>query len=132
MEELVSALEGSGPEPAQARVPLAGEYELLYSAAKGGSNGKVGPFTGVVTQIISDEASFINQVVLWGGALTVQLHARREVLDDERIRVDFVETSFQLFGREVSPRGLPKFGAPMAGEPSATTCPPPKGALMTP
>lgn len=104
VEELASALKGTGSEAAQARVPLAGEYELVYSASKGGSNGKVGPFVGKVTQIIRDESSFINQVVLWGGALTVQLHARRQVLDDERIRVDFVETVFQLFGREVSRR----------------------------
>ena len=69
--------------------------------AKGGSNGKVGPFVGTVSQIIVDEASFINQVSLFGGALVVQLYAQREVIGDDRIRVDFVETVFSLFGQEV-------------------------------
>ena len=48
-----------------------------------------------------DEASFINQVSLFGGALVVQLHAQREVIGDDSIRVDFVETVFSLFGQEV-------------------------------
>jgi hypothetical protein len=58
---------------AAARVPLAGTYDLLYSMAKGGSNGKVGPFVGRVSQIILDEKAFINQVELFNGFLTVQL-----------------------------------------------------------
>ena len=82
-------------------MPLAGTYDLLYSMAKGGSNGKVGPFVGTVSQIILDEQNFINQVSLFGGALVVQLYAQREVIDDEKIRVSFVETVFNLFGREV-------------------------------
>jgi len=99
VEDAAAALEGASAVPAQARVPLAGTYDLLYSAAKGGSNGKIGPFVGQVTQVIKDETSFVNQVSL--GPLTVQLHATREVLDDNRIRVSFVETVFSLFGREL-------------------------------
>ena len=76
--------------------------DLLYSMSKGGSNGKVGPFVGKVSQIILDNKAFINQVQLFGGALTVQLHAEREVLDDSRIRVTFRETVFKIFGREVT------------------------------
>ena len=101
VEELASALAGTGSEKAQSRVPLQGTYDLLYSMSKGGSNGKVGPFVGSVTQIIVDETNFINQVELLGGVLTVQLQAKREILDDDRIRVSFVETVFKLFGNEV-------------------------------
>lgn len=101
VEATAAALAGTSDEAAQARVPLGGTYDLLYSAAKGGSNGKVGPFVGTVSQIIVDEKAFINQVQLFGGLLTVRLRAEREILDDERIRVSFVETVFQLFGRDV-------------------------------
>ena len=100
VEAAAAALEGSGPrEPA--RVPLAGTYELLFSMSKGGSSGKLGPLKGPVSQIIVDDVQFINQVSLLGGALVVQLHATREVLDAKRIRVSFVETVFKLFGKEV-------------------------------
>ena len=101
IERLASELDGAGSVDAQARVPLKGTYDLLYSMAKGGSNGKVGPFVGAVSQIIVDEQNFINQVSLFGGAVVVQLHAQREVIDDNKIRVQFVETVFQLFGNEV-------------------------------
>ena len=61
----------------------------------------MGPFVGKVSQVIVDEKSFINQVELFGGALTVQLNAEREIIDDVRIRVTFVETCFRIFGQEV-------------------------------
>mmetsp|Transcript_54330 Transcript_54330/g.140319 ORF Transcript_54330/g.140319 Transcript_54330/m.140319 type:complete len:233 (-) Transcript_54330:435-1133(-) len=98
-EEEAAALSATATNSiAAARVPLAGTYELLYSMAKGGSNGKVGPFIGKVSQIILDEKAFINQVELFGGFLTIQLHAEREILDDDRIRVSFVETCFSIYG----------------------------------
>jgi hypothetical protein len=56
-----------------------------------------------VSQVVVDETRFINQVQLFG-ALTIQLHAERVVLSDERIRVTFVETAFQLFGLELARR----------------------------
>ena len=88
--------------PTPARVELRGTYQLLYSAAKGGSNGKVGPFVGKVTQLIQDDEIFFNQVALFAGLLTVKLKARREILDDQRIRVSFIETTFSILGREVN------------------------------
>ena len=102
IEALASGLADASTEAAQARVPLKGTYELLWSMSKGGSNGKVGPFVGKVSQIIVDDTNFINQVELFGGLVTVQLHAQRKILDDEKIRVTFVETAFSLFGNEVS------------------------------
>lgn len=92
------ALQGQGAK-SPARVPLAGTYDLLYSASKGGSSGKLGPLTGKVTQIITDDTNFINRVEI--GPLRVSLSAERKVLDDERIRVSFVETAFCLFGVEL-------------------------------
>ena len=64
--------------------------------AKGGSNGKVGPFVGKVNQIFVDDTNFINQVTL--GPLKVELLATREILDDKRVRVTFKKTRFNLFG----------------------------------
>ena len=48
-----------------------------------------------------DEKNFINQVSLFGGAVIVQLNAQREVIDDNKIKVEFVETVFKIFGKEV-------------------------------
>ena len=102
-ESEASALSDKAPSNvAAARVPLMGTYDLLYSMAKGGSNGKVGPFVGKVSQIVLDDKVFVNQVELFGGFVTVQLYAEREVLDDQRIRVSFVETVFRIYGAEVS------------------------------
>ncbi|GMH97661.1 hypothetical protein TrST_g10696 [Triparma strigata] len=77
-------------------IPLTGTHELLFSMAKGGSNGKVGPFVGKVNQIFVDDTNFINQVTL--GPLKVELLATREILDDKRVRVTFKKTRFNLFG----------------------------------
>lgn len=89
------------PTYAPAKIPLKGTYQMLFSASKGGSNGKVGPFVGNVTQIILDDKQFLNQVTLFGGLVAVSLRAEREILDDTRIRVSFRETIFKVFGREV-------------------------------
>eukprot|EP00747_Dinoflagellata_sp_TGD_P179070 gnl/TRDRNA2_/TRDRNA2_29235_c0_seq2.p1 gnl/TRDRNA2_/TRDRNA2_29235_c0~~gnl/TRDRNA2_/TRDRNA2_29235_c0_seq2.p1 ORF type:complete len:269 (+),score=42.06 gnl/TRDRNA2_/TRDRNA2_29235_c0_seq2:95-901(+) len=100
VEAAAVALSGLGAsQPAQ--VPLAGEYDLLFSMSKGGSNGKIGPLTGQVSQIIVDDENFINQVSLFGGMLIAQLYAKRKVMDEKRIKVSFVETVFKLFGKEV-------------------------------
>ena len=101
IEKLACELDGKGDDDAQANVPLKGTYDLLYSMAKGGSNGKVGPFIGAVTQIIVDEQNFINQVSLFGGAVVVQLYAQRDIIADNKIKVEFVETVFNIFGKEV-------------------------------
>jgi len=86
---------------ALAQIPLAGTYDLLYSMAKGGSNGKVGPLVGKVSQIILDERAFINQVELFGGFVTIQLYADRQIIDDNSIRVSFVDTVLRIYGAEV-------------------------------
>ena len=87
------------PQPAQ--IPLSGVYDLVFCTAKGGSNGKVGPFVGKVTQTFVDETNFINAVALFGGAVKISLFAEREVLDDDKIRVTFKETAGACFGKQL-------------------------------
>ena len=86
---------------APAQRPLEGVFDLVYTSAKGGSNGKVGPFVGAVTQTFVDDRSFINAVDFFGGAVKLSLYAEREIIDDERIRVKFRETGVQVFGNEI-------------------------------
>ena len=84
-----------------ARDTLTGQHELVYSASPSASSGKLGPFTGKVTQSFLDETSFINRVELFGGLAKVELNAERKVLDDSRIKVIFRRTDFFLLGKEV-------------------------------
>ena len=84
-----------------ARDTLTGQHELVYSASPSASSGKLGPFTGKVTQSFLDETSFINRVELFGGLVKVELNAERKVLDDSRIKVIFRRTDFFLLGKEV-------------------------------
>ena len=64
--------------------------------AKGGSNGKLGPFVGKVQQDFLDDENFINSVRL--GPLMIRLQAVREILTDRNVRVKFKNTSVSLFG----------------------------------
>lgn len=98
IEAACAVLEKSAP-PNLTDLPLTGVHDLLFSMAKGGSNGKLGPFTGKVTQTFVNDSDFVNAVEL--GPVKVMLKATREVLDAERVRVSFVETVFTLFGKEL-------------------------------
>mmetsp|Transcript_3048 Transcript_3048/g.4104 ORF Transcript_3048/g.4104 Transcript_3048/m.4104 type:complete len:224 (+) Transcript_3048:79-750(+) len=91
-----------------ARFPLKGFHELIYSAAPGGSSGKIGPFSGKVRQEFVDDTIFINTVEL--GPLKIALRAERKVLDDKRIRVTFRETTIYLFGNVVTSKELENSG----------------------
>lgn len=84
-----------------ARETLTGQHELVYSASPSASSGKLGPFTGDVTQSFLDETSFINRVELFGGLAKVELNAERKIVDDTKIKVFFKRTDFFLFGKEV-------------------------------
>eukprot|EP00617_Octactis_speculum_P002185 CAMPEP_0185773716 /NCGR_PEP_ID=MMETSP1174-20130828/74745_1 /TAXON_ID=35687 /ORGANISM="Dictyocha speculum, Strain CCMP1381" /LENGTH=179 /DNA_ID=CAMNT_0028460511 /DNA_START=173 /DNA_END=712 /DNA_ORIENTATION=- len=87
--------------PKPARMELTGVYDLLYCTAPGGSNGKVGPFVGAVTQTFVDETRFINGVGFLGDVVKICLHADRKVLDDVRIKVTFREMSLSILGLEL-------------------------------
>lgn len=82
-----------------ARQPLTGIWDLLYCTAPGGSNGKIGPFVGDVTQTFLDETKFINAVQL--GGVKVSLEAERSIIDDLKIKVIFKEMAFSIFDVEV-------------------------------
>jgi hypothetical protein len=100
IERAIAALEESCP-PEPARRELSGTYDLLFCTAPGGSNGKVGPFVGTVTQQFLDGDNFINAVELFGGSVKVSLYAQRKVIADDRIQVTFKETGVQVFGNEL-------------------------------
>mmetsp|Transcript_37688 Transcript_37688/g.69686 ORF Transcript_37688/g.69686 Transcript_37688/m.69686 type:complete len:245 (+) Transcript_37688:96-830(+) len=100
IEASIAELEQGCP-PKPARRELSGIYDLLFCTAKGGSNGKVGPFVGEVTQTFVDDTKFINAVELFGGAVRIALYAEREVIADDRIKVTFKETGGSLFGKEL-------------------------------
>jgi hypothetical protein len=92
-EDIVSLSESK-----PARIPLTGEHRLIYSAAKGASSGRVfGNVVGKVSQFFEDEEIFYNRVNF--GPLQIALRAKREIMNDSTIKVSFVETSFNLFGR---------------------------------
>jgi hypothetical protein len=102
IEDTISRLAEVCP-PRPALINLRGcTYKLLYSTAPGGSNGKVGPFVGTVTQRFSAEndVDFVNSVELFG-VLRISLHAERTILDDTRIRVTFKQTRVSMFDIEV-------------------------------
>ena len=101
IDTIVSTL-SSYSDPSPAKLLLEGTHELIYSASPGGSSGALGPFVGKVTQSFLDDIQFINRVELFNGILKVELNADREVLDSSRIRVNFKETTFYVFGKEVA------------------------------
>jgi hypothetical protein len=84
-----------------AKYPLTGVHRLVYSAAKGASSGRVfGNVVGKVTQLFEDDEIFYNRVNF--GPLQISLRARRKVMNDTTIKVSFLETSFNLFGKTIS------------------------------
>mmetsp|Transcript_14074 Transcript_14074/g.29726 ORF Transcript_14074/g.29726 Transcript_14074/m.29726 type:complete len:197 (-) Transcript_14074:3711-4301(-) len=83
-----------------ARVPLTGKHKLIYSAAPGASSGRIfGNVVGKVSQVFEDDETFYNIVDL--GPLQIALRAKREIKNDSTIKVSFLETSFNLFGKTV-------------------------------
>ena len=95
-------------DPRPARIPLSGLHKLVYSAAPGGSSGKVGPFVGKVTQEFVDDVTFINSVSL--GPLKISLRAEREVKSDTAIKVSFRETTVTLFGNQITSKTIENSG----------------------
>lgn len=81
-----------------ARVTLRGEHKLIYSAAEGASSGRVfGNVVGKVSQLFEDDEIFYNRVNF--GPLQISLRAKREIMNDSTIKVSFLQTSFNLFGK---------------------------------
>lgn len=89
---------GSYSAAKPARAMLDGVHSLIYSAAPGGSSGKLlGPVYGKVQQEFVDGITFINSVKL--GPLRIALTAERKIMNDTRIKVTFKQTKVSLFGK---------------------------------
>jgi hypothetical protein len=99
METAVRALIPLSDSKKPARYPLAGVHSLVYSSAPGASSGKVGPFVGKVSQYFEDDEVFYNRVEF--GPLQISLRAKRELKNDDTIKVSFLQTSFNLFGKTI-------------------------------
>jgi len=90
----------SDSKPAQ--VKLRGVHDLVYSAAPGGSSGRlVGPFYGNVQQTFlnDNDGTFINSVEF--GPLKIALRANCQNKNETVNAVAFQETTVSLFGNEV-------------------------------
>jgi hypothetical protein len=105
METLAKKLIGKSDRK-PARQKLEGVHTLCYSAAPGGSSGRlVGPVYGKVKQTFLDNGdTFINSVEL--GPLKISLLANCKVKDDTTNIVTFQQMSVQLFGQTVSEKEL--------------------------
>jgi len=104
IENAAKALEPSCQgQPARAK--LEGVWDLLYCTAPGGSNGKVGPFVGDVTQVFVDDERFKNEVEVFG-ILKLSLEAQRKIMDDYKIKVTFKQLAVSIFGTEVFRKDL--------------------------
>jgi hypothetical protein len=82
-----------------AKISLTGIHNLVYSAAPGGSSGKIGPFSGRVTQEFINDITFINSVEL--GPLKIALTAERIIKNDDTIKVNFKYTTIYLLGQKI-------------------------------
>lgn len=94
---------------APAKLSLSGIHDLLYSAAPGGSSGKLGPFNGVVTQEFVDESTFVNAVQL--GPVIIALTAKRTIKNDTTIEVKFYRTTVSVFGIQLVDKEIGGGGA---------------------
>jgi hypothetical protein len=99
LEELAAAVTPLSVDR-PARYPLEGEHNLLYSAAPGGSSGRLfGNVVGKVSQLFETDEIFYNRVNL--GPVQIALKAKREIKNDFTIKVSFLETRVSLFGQKV-------------------------------
>jgi hypothetical protein len=104
LEQLAMTLEPLSDKNPTKR-PLRGMHNLLYSAAPGGSSGRLaGPFYGKVTQDFVDDETFINAVQF--GPLQISLRATRSVKTARRNMVKFCETTVRLFGQTIVQKEL--------------------------
>lgn len=105
LEQLAMKLEPLSDKDPTSR-PLRGIHHCLYSAAPGGSSGRlVGPFYGKVTQdFLVDGETFINAVQF--GPLQISLKATKSVKTTRRNMVKFRETTVRLFGQTIVQKEL--------------------------
>ena len=99
LEQLALSLKPfSDKNPTQRQ--LRGRHSLVYSAAPGGSSGRLaGPLYGTVTQEFIDDDSFINSVQF--GPLEISLRATKTSPSNQKNLVQFRQTTVRLFGQTV-------------------------------
>ena len=87
--------------PSPARASLRGIHNLVYSAAPGGSSGRLfGPVYGKVTQeFLEDDKTFINAVQI--GPLSIALQAEKKIKNDTTNVVKFLKSRVSIFGKTV-------------------------------
>jgi hypothetical protein len=90
----------SDPKPGLAK--LSGVYDMVYSASKGASAGRIKifgklPVDGSVQQEFLDPETFVNSVSL--GPFTAALTANRVVKNDTTNEVIFLRTKIQILGQ---------------------------------
>jgi hypothetical protein len=84
-------------DPAPARIPLFGTFDLVYSASPYLSSGRLfGPVRGRVTQEFLSPTEFCNRVDF--GPLRLSLAVSCEAKSDTVVQVNFVETRVSAFG----------------------------------
>lgn len=82
-----------------AYIPLEGSHNLLYSDAAGPSSGKIGPFVAKVVQTFKNNENYVNSLFL--GPVEIESHAKKTIVNNDTIHVDFQEFVVKLFGYEV-------------------------------
>ena len=99
--ELAKSLLSVKGDSSPAKAPLRGVHDLVYSAAPGGSSGRLfGPVYGKVTQeFLDDNETFINAVKI--GPIEISLQAQRIVKDDRTNVVKFRKSRVKVFGNTV-------------------------------
>jgi hypothetical protein len=93
-----------------AKVSLQGVHDLVYSAAPGGSSGRlVGPLYGKVQQTFLEHGIFINSVEF--GPLKISLQAKCENKSATVNAVKFETTTISIFGNTLVTKDLTGGGA---------------------
>lgn len=88
-------------DPNPAKASLRGIHDLVYSAAPGGSSGRLfGPVYGKVTQeFLDDDKTFLNSVKI--GPVEISLQAEKITKDKKTNVVKFLTSQVKIFGKTV-------------------------------
>jgi len=84
-------------------IPLEGEHRTVYIDSERTPQ-YVGPFKGTTTQYFIDEEMFQNRLTL--GPFQIALSAKRVGMDGRRLKIKFISTGVNLFGKELVKKEL--------------------------
>ena len=101
VKELARTLTSQNGIDNPAKFPLRGTHDLVYSAAPGGSSGRLfGPVYGKVTQeFLEDDKTFINAVQI--GPIEISLQAEKSVKNNKTNVVKFRKSIIKVFGKTI-------------------------------